>query len=171
MNLPTKFAVSFVYVAHATCSFPFFHRPSLRRRIANREYLTNQGLLACVMMICALASARVRDGAASSSAGLPGTQNYWSSEDFYAAAQSAVPKDLSSARGIDYMRTFALLALFSIQSGRIDAMQLNLGIYHALVSGERLYDESAWPEGTGLVEIEERRRLVSCTPLYVPTMY
>lgn len=122
------------------------------------------------MVICALASARVRDGAASSSAGLPGAQD-WSSEAFYNAAQSAMPKDLSRARGIDYMRTFALLALFSIQSGRIDAMQLNMGIYHALVSVERLYDESAWPEGTGLVEIEERRRLVSCTPLYVPTIY
>ena len=171
MNLPTESAILFVHIAHAKCSFPFFHRPTLRRRTANCEYLTNQGFLACVMMICALASARVRDGAASSSVGLPGTQDCWSSEDFYAAAQSAVPKDLSSARGLDYMRTFALLSLFSIQSGRIDAMQLNMGIYHALVSGERLYDESAWPDGTGLVEIEERRRLVSCTPLYVPTMY
>lgn len=164
------FAVSFVHLAHAMCSFPFFHRPTLRRRITAYEYLTNQGLLACVMVMCALASARVRDGAASSSSGLPGTRN-WSSDDFYTAAQNALPKDLSSARGIDYMRTFALLALFSIQTGRIDAMQLNLGIYHALVSVERLHDESAWPEGTGLVEIEERRRLVSCTPSYVPTMY
>lgn len=151
------------------CRFPLFHRPSLRRRITNREYITNRGLFACVMVICALASARVRDGAASSSAGLPGTRD-WSSEAFHAAALSAVPKDLSSARGIDYMRTFALLALFSIQSGRIDAMQLNMGIYHTLVSVERLYDESAWPEGIGLVEIEERRRLVSCTPFQVPTM-
>ena len=160
-----------VHVAHGTCSFPFFHRPTLRRRIANREHLTNQGLLACVMVLCALASARVRDGAASSSsAGLPGTQN-WSSEAFYSASQSAVPKDLSSARGIDYMRTFALLALFSIQSGRIDAMQLNMGIYHTLASVERLYDESAWPEGTGLVEIEERRRLVSRTPFYIPRIH
>lgn len=123
-----------------------------------------------MMVICALASARVRDGAASPSARLPDTQS-WSSEAFQAAAQSAVPKDLSSARGIDYMRTFALLALLSIQSGQIDAMQLNMGIYHALASVERLDDESAWPEGTGLVEIEERRRVVSSTSLYVPAMY
>lgn len=170
MNFPTKFATLFVPFAHTVCRFPLFHRPSLRRRITSGEYITNQGLLACVMAICALASARVRDGASSSSAGLPGTHD-WSSETFHAAAHNAVPKDLSSAQGIDYMRTFALLALFSIQSGRIDAMQLNMGIYHALVSVERLYDESAWPEGIGLVEIEERRRVVSCTPIYVFKMY
>lgn len=145
------------------CSFTFFHRPSLRRRISNREYLTYQGLLASVMVICALASARVRDGAASPSAGMPDTQN-WSPEAFHAAAQSLTPKDLSSAQGIDYMRTFALLTLLSIQKGQIDAMQLNMGIYHALASVERLYDESAWPEGTGLVEVEEQRRVISSTP-------
>lgn len=116
-----------------------------------------------MMVVCALVLARVRDGAVLSSAQLPDT-NDWSPEAFHAAAQSALPKDLSCAHGIDYMRTFALLALFSIQSGRIDAMQLNMGMYHALVSVERLYDESAWPEGTGLVETEERRRMISCTP-------
>ena len=123
------------------------------------------------MAICALASARVRDGAASStSAELPGTQ-HWSSEAFHAAAQNAVPKDLSSAQGIDYMRTFALLALLSIQSGQIDAMQLNMGAYHALASVERLHDESSWPAETGLVEIEERRRVVSNNSLFVFTSH
>ena len=163
MILPKPVTAFGVPVAHTMRSFPLFHRPSLRRRITTREYLTNQGLLACVMAICALASARVRDGAAAVSSpppGLPGIQA-WSSEALHAAAQSALPKDLSNAKGIDYMRTFALLALLSIQSGRIDAMQLNMGIYHARASVERLYDESAWPDGTGLVEIEERRRLVS----------
>ena len=97
------------------CSFPLFHRPSLRRRVANHEYLSDQGLLTCVMVICALASARIRDGAASSSSGMLDTQN-WSSEAFHAIAQSALPKDLSNARGLHYVRTFALLALLSIQS-------------------------------------------------------
>ena len=50
-------------------------------------------------------------------------------------------------------------------------MQLNMGIYHALACVERLHDESAWPEGLGLVEIEERRRVVSSTASYRPEMY
>ena len=168
--MPMKLAVIFIHLAHAMRRFPFFHRPSLRRRITDLEYLTNQGFYACVMAICALASARVRDGAALSSIALPGIQK-WSSEAFHAAAQNAVPKDLINARGIDYMRTFGLLALLSIQSGQIDAMQLNMGIYHALASMERLYDESAWPEGTGLVEVEERRRVVSGILSCIPILY
>lgn len=95
------------------CSFTFFHRPSLRRRISNREYLTYQGLLASVMVICALASARVRDGAASPSAGMPDTQN-WSPEAFTRPRKVLRPRNRLHAH-------IALLALLSIQSGQINA--------------------------------------------------
>lgn len=58
------------------------------------------------------------------------------------------------------MRTCALLALVGIQAGKIDVMHQYLGLYHSLVAIDGLHDEKNWPKEIGIVEIEERRRLV-----------
>ena len=58
------------------------------------------------------------------------------------------------------MRTCALLALFGIQVGKIEIMHQYLGLYHSLVAMDGLHDEKNWPKEIGIVEIEERRRLV-----------
>ena len=112
------------------------------------------------MAVCSLASARVRDGALYS--------NHWRSselaeppsEAFYAAARECIPSDLSAAKGIDYMRACAILAIASIQNGQIKAMQQHAGIYHTLTAMEGLHDEKLWPKDLSPIEIEERRRLV-----------
>lgn len=112
------------------------------------------------MSICALASARVRDGAL-----VPGRwdKEYFkepSSELFYYAARDTFPRELGATRGLDWMRAAALLALLGIQNGNIDNMHQYLGLYHSLVKMDNLHDERNWPNETGVVEIEERRRLV-----------
>lgn len=76
------------------------------------------------------------------------------------AAKDTIPKDLSKARGLDYMRACALLAIACIQNGEIRVMHHYLGLYHALVAMDGLHDEANWPKGIGIVETEERRRLV-----------
>ncbi len=43
--------------------FPFFHQPTLLRNVARGEYASSRSLFAAVMALCALSSARVRDGA------------------------------------------------------------------------------------------------------------
>ena len=113
------------------------------------------------MSICALASARARDGALFSDRWSASTLNDPPSETFYAAATEQIPCDLSTARSFDYMRACALLAITSIQYGQIRKLHQYLGIYHALVAMDGLHDETNWPKGLGIVEIEERRRLVS----------
>jgi len=70
------------------------------------------------------------------------------------------PRDLSAMRGLDWMRTCALLALVGIQVGKIEIMYQYLGLYHSLVVMDSLHDEKNWPKEIGIVEIEERRRLV-----------
>jgi len=113
------------------------------------------------MSICALASARARDGAL-----FPGRWDITrfqdpSSEVFFTAAKEALPQDLSAMRGLDWMRTCVLMALYGIQVGKIDIMHQYFGMYHTLVNMDSLHDEKNWPKNIGIVEMELRRRLVS----------
>ena len=130
------------------------------RRLANREYLTNRALYSSTMAMCALASARTRDGALYSNRWNPKYYAEPASEVFAAAAEDAIPKDLTTVHNLDYLRACALLAIISIQYGQINGMLMHLGVYHTMTTVNGLYDEIHWPAGIGLVEIEERRRLV-----------
>lgn len=151
-----------VYIdIHSPCSsFPLFHKQSFIASINNKEHLTNQGLFASTMAVCSLVSGRARDGALYS--------NRWHreelleppSEAFYAAAKDALPRDLAAAKGMNYMRACAILAIASIQNGHIKNMQKYSGIYHTLTSMEGLHDEKLWPKDISPIETEERRRLV-----------
>ncbi|KAJ5983864.1 hypothetical protein N7481_005963 [Penicillium waksmanii] len=139
--------------------FPLFHKQSFIASINNKEHLTNQGLFASTMAVCSLVSGRARDGALYS--------NRWHreelleppSEAFYAAAKDALPRDLAAAKGMNYMRACAILAIASIQNGHIKNMQKYSGIYHTLTSMEGFHDEKLWPKDISPIETEERRRL------------
>lgn len=113
------------------------------------------------MAICALASARARDGALLPGQWEPGHFQDPPSEDFFTAVKEAMPQDLSAMRGLDWMRTCALMALYGIQVGKMDIMHQYLGMYHSLVSMDSLHDEKNWPRDIGIVETELRRRLAS----------
>ncbi|KAK3938849.1 hypothetical protein QBC46DRAFT_159454 [Diplogelasinospora grovesii] len=116
------------------------------------------------MAACALASARVRDGAVISSRrhqtqtaellAIP-------AETFYAAAEEALPSDRLQMQpcDFDFLRACGLLAIASIQEGRIDAMQKYIGYYFTMMAVQQGHDEANWPPGLSRVEMEERRRL------------
>lgn len=114
------------------------------------------------MAACALASARIRDGAVTSYASNSVQHAESSSEIFYTAAKDAIAKDLTKAQGIDTLRACALLALTSIQYGQIGTMQQYLGQYFTLSSMQRFYDERFWPQGLDEAEMNVRRRLFWC---------
>ncbi|KAJ5168624.1 uncharacterized protein N7482_004218 [Penicillium canariense] len=139
--------------------FPLFHRPSFIERINNREHLKNQGLFASTMAVCALVSGRARDGALYSTRWHREELIEPPSEAFYAAAKDSLPRDLALARGFNYMRACAILAIASIQNGQIKNMQKYSGMYHTLTTMEGFHDEKLWPKDIGTIEIEERRRL------------
>ena len=131
------------------------------RKIANRDYLSDHSFFADVMAVCALSSARARDGALFPGRWDPEHFQTPSSESFFAVAKETLPQDLGAMKGLDWMRTCALLALYGIQVGKTPIMHQYLGMYHGLVSMDGLHDEKNWPKGIGIVEIELRRRLVS----------
>lgn len=150
--------------------FPLFHMPSFVEQVNSKEHLRNQGLFACTMAVCSLASGRARDGALYS--------NRWHREDlidppseaFFAAARDSIPRDLTAAKGIHYMRACAILAIASIQNGQIKNMQKYSGLYHTLISMDCLHDEKFWPKDLTPIETEERRRLVRNTPLSITAL-
>ncbi|KAL1966273.1 hypothetical protein VTN77DRAFT_4626 [Rasamsonia byssochlamydoides] len=139
--------------------FPLFHRPSFLERLDRNEHLRDRGFFASTMAACALASGRARDGALYSTRWHLSELLEPPSEVFYAAAKDSIPKDLSTAKGLNFMRACAILAIASIQNGQIKAMQQYTGYYHTLTAMEGLYDEKLWPKQLTPIEIEERRRL------------
>jgi hypothetical protein len=114
------------------------------------------------MSVCALVSARIRDQALFNTSWDVEELSQVRSESFYAAARQACsPSELAQPHDLNSLRAYALLALTAIQYGRIREMQAHLGYYHTMVAMDGLHDEHNWPKDLGIVETEERRRLVS----------
>lgn len=131
-------------------------------QISRGEYATDKGLFPVTMAVCALVSARVRDQAIFNPSWDIQELSETPSETFYDAAvhYSAGCEDSKQPHTLNTLRCFALLALTTIQYGKIREMQLFLGKYHTFVAMDGLHDELNWPKDIGIVETEERRRLV-----------
>lgn len=143
--------------------FPFFHQPTYLRRIARAEYTSDRHLFSVTMALCALVSARVQDQALYNTSYDTEELTTIPCEAFYQAAIQASDDVTTetSIQSLNLLRTCALLSLAAVQCGKIRDMQRFLGRYHTLVAMDRLQDEANWPPGIGIVEVEERRRLVS----------
>ncbi|KKY20804.1 putative c6 transcription factor [Phaeomoniella chlamydospora] len=90
------------------------------------------------MAACALASARVRDGAVYSPRWDVAQLQQPPSEVFFAVAEQAIPPDYTS----------------------IYSNHNILRIFFTLCDIGGLHDESNWPKNVGFVELEERRRVI-----------
>jgi hypothetical protein len=111
------------------------------------------------MAMCALASARIRDGALPSRMPEAVRNPEASSEVFFAAAKSVFTSDFDKLRSFDFVRACALLTLTSIQYGQSLDVQQYSGIGSTLISMQRFYDEKYWPSGLEESEKETYRRV------------
>jgi hypothetical protein len=109
-------------------------------KVTHRCYLKEQVLFG-EMSICAMASARVRDGALFPGRWRPSHFQEPTSQVFFAAAKDCIPKDLCDTLGHDYVRACALWAL-CLQYGIIDIMHQYIGLYHNLVVLDGLHDKT-----------------------------
>ncbi|KAL4928065.1 putative C6 transcription factor [Aspergillus undulatus] len=148
-----------VYLEIVYPIFPLFYWPSFSKALDNMDYLHDDGFFASTMAMCALTSARARDGALYSTRWSSQQLSTPPSEVFWAAAKESIPRDLSTARGTEYMRACAILSIASIQHGQIQGMQQYLGFYHTLATMDGLQDEKFWPKDLDPVVVEVRRRL------------
>ncbi|KAK0264163.1 hypothetical protein B0A54_12693 [Friedmanniomyces endolithicus] len=147
-----------VYIEIVYPIFPLFHVPSLREKLHQRLHLTDRGFFASVMAACALAAARVRDGATCDYRHLTESPEK-ALEIFFAAATDAIGKDFSKAHGLGSMRACGLLAVTAIEYGQIRTMHEYLGKYMTLRAMQQCHDERFWPPGVSIIEREERRRI------------
>ena len=140
----------------------FLHSADKPLQILRGDYTTDKDLFAVTMAVCALVSARVRDQAIFNPSWDVQELSETPSETFYDAAvrYGAGCEDSRQSHSLNTLRCFALLALTAIQYGKIREMQLFLGKYHTFVAMDGLHDESNWPKDIGIIETEERRRLV-----------
>lgn len=138
--------------------FPLFHQPSFVRRISRAEYTSDISLFSVTMAVCALVSARVRDGAVFNPRWELSALRQIEPEVYYTEASRQISGE-GSRTDLNTLRTHAVLALAAIQEGKVRDMHAHLGRYHTVVATDGLHDESNWPSNIGIVETQERRRL------------
>lgn len=124
----------------------------------------DRAFYAVTMAMCAITSARMRDGAsylldAGVKAHLPADAP--TSEAFYEAAARTFPADLSQASEFDYKRAKVIIAMLCIQFGNVRQLTTHLGDYMTLCSIDNFHLEARWPPNLPETEVQERRRLVS----------
>jgi hypothetical protein len=138
--------------------FPLFHQPSFMRQISRAEYTQERSLYCVTVAVCALVSARVRDGAVFNPRWDVRALHEPQPDVYYTEAVQQVT-DICPRSDLNTLRARAILALAAIQNGNIRDMHEHLGRYHTIVAMEGLHDEVNWPKEMGVVETEERRRL------------
>ncbi|KAI5203594.1 hypothetical protein E4T39_04094 [Aureobasidium subglaciale] len=148
-----------VYMEIVYPLYPFFNEAVEKEKLKNRDHLTDKGFFASIMAMCALASARLRDGAVPSRMPEAARNPEASSEIFFAAAKSVFTSDLDKLRGADYIRACTLLAVTSIQYGHSLDVQQYSGIGSTLIAMQRFFDEKYWPSGMEESQKETYRRL------------
>lgn len=139
--------------------FPLFRKPTLLQRVASGQHLRNRAFCASVASMCALVTARVRDGATDKSKRDALFPEGHSSESFFAAAEKALPVTTALTREVGYMQAYVLLSITSIQYGDSVKARYYLNLYHNCVAVGLLHNEEEWPRGLSTDEVEERRRL------------
>lgn len=143
----------------------YFHWPTFSHDVRRRRYLHDQPFFSLTMAVCAMSSARIRDGAIIPFLS-PLDPHCPPSEVFYAASMRSIPKDLLEAGDFDFKRAKALLTMLCIQYGRVVEVKLHLGELSTMFSLESFHQESKWPSGLNAIEVEERRRLVRLATLH-----
>ncbi|OXG52380.1 nuclear protein [Cryptococcus neoformans] len=141
--------------------YPMFHWPTFTANIRRRVYTTYPAFHALTMSVCAIASARLRDGAVPSPNSSTPTSDSPppTSETFYQAAVASYPRDITTASDFDYKRAKPLLATLAIQYGQIPAVHAHIGDYMTLCAIDGFHNESRWPNDLNEIEVQERRRL------------
>lgn len=84
------------------------------------------------------------------------------SDQYFLKAVSTMPIRTAQRQDLDYLRTFGLLAVYSLQQGNVSDLHRYLGLCHAFVAQHGFHDESRWPTDLNLTAVDDRRRLFWC---------
>ncbi|KAL3473417.1 hypothetical protein BJX99DRAFT_261347 [Aspergillus californicus] len=164
------------------CYFPFLPEKDLLTRWGNGipDPSTDGTSYMLLMALCAVSSQTAALNAVFDQAlveGLPTTHNN-NDEYYFTEAISKLPTHIPSHPQLpqtkdpnqnqdqddhlDSLRTFGLLAVYSLRQNNNPALHRYLSLYHALVAQTAFHDESRWPAHISSDDVDDRRRLFWC---------
>lgn len=84
------------------------------------------------------------------------------SDRYFSEAVSKIPARIAQSQDLDYLRSFGLLAVYSLRRSNHNDLHRYLGLYHASVAQHGFHDEGRWPDNISMSEVDDRRRLFWC---------
>lgn len=81
---------------------------------------------------------------------------------YFNEAVSRVPDRIIQPHDLDYLRSYGLLALYSLRQGDHGNFHRYLGLYHGSVAQIGFHDEARWPDDISITEVDDRRRFFWC---------
>ncbi|KAF4834015.1 hypothetical protein CGCTS75_v003624 [Colletotrichum tropicale] len=143
------------------CYFPFLSEKDLEVRWENGISDTDGPSYALLMSLCAVSSQMAAMNAVFDDTLLQGI-SIPDSELYFTEAVSNIPVHIPQSQNLDYLRSFGLLAVYSLRHGNHSDLHRYLGLYHASVAQHGFHDESRWPDDITTFEVDDRRRLFWC---------
>ncbi|KAF5680057.1 maltose fermentation regulatory MAL33 [Fusarium heterosporum] len=143
------------------CYFPFLSENDLEVRWANGTPRADETSYMLLMALCAVSAQSLTLKAVFDSE-LLGDVNVHDSDTYFAEAVSHIPTRVPGSHDLDYLRTFGLLAVYSLRSGNKSDLHRYLGLCHALIAQHGFQNESYWDCSISLAEVDDRRRLFWC---------
>ena len=142
-------------------SFPFLPEHDLLCRWADHIPDPDSGSYMLLMALCAVSSQTASLNAVFDHSLLEGVK-IPACENYFREAISVIPFRIVECLDLDYLRSFGLLAVYSIQRGNHSDLHRYLALYHALVAQHGFHEESRWPEDLSISDVDDRRRLFWC---------
>lgn len=143
------------------CSFPFLSESDLLLRWEAALPKPHEPSYMLLMALCAVSAQSVAADAVFDSALLEGCP-IQDSNMYFVEAASKIPAHITRSQDLDCLRSFGLMALYSLRHGDHSNFHYYLGLCHGFVAKNGFHDESQWPDDISLADIDDRRRFFWC---------
>ncbi|KAF5643589.1 c6 transcription factor [Fusarium sp. NRRL 25303] len=143
------------------CYFPFLSENDLERRWADSIPSTRETAYLLLMALCALSAQSLTLKAVFDSSLLGDVVSH-DANIYFDEAVSHIPARIPDTPDLDYLRSFGLLAVFSLRSGNKSDLHRYLGLCHAWIAQHGFNMENNWDSSISLLEVDDRRRLFWC---------
>ncbi|CAJ0548499.1 Ff.00g021120.m01.CDS01 [Fusarium sp. VM40] len=143
------------------CYFPFLSENDLEVRWADNINTDNAPSYMLLMALCAVSAQSLTLKAVFDST-LLGDVVPHNSDSYFTEAISRIPARVPDSHDLDYLRSFGLLAVYSLRSGNKGELHRYLGLCHAWIAQHGFHNEDHWDSSISLLEVDDRRRLFWC---------
>ncbi|ERS97366.1 hypothetical protein HMPREF1624_06698 [Sporothrix schenckii ATCC 58251] len=125
-------------------------------RWTSQQMPSSKASYGLLMAMCSLAAYRIQKGIAPATVGFA---RHLKPQVYLQEAISSVDLSLAVQKQTEELQAVALLCVTGLEKGDAALLQQYLGLYHAIVANQSLYDENRWPPSMHDMEKEQRRRL------------